>query len=74
MVVIAAVAVAMGLHRLMTQNPPWFALLITLIVQITTFAVYDWLVQKRKRRFSKGRSTAREARAELIPGVQERVG
>jgi len=46
MIALAALAVVMGLLRLMLRNHPFFNFLLGLIVQITSFSVYDWFLQK----------------------------
>ena len=53
MVVVAAAAVLMGLLR---WSPPIFAFLVTIVVEISPFAVYYWFLMKRRRQFLEGPS------------------
>ena len=71
MVIIAVSAVLMSLLRL---APSLFYLLLSLVVQVLLvlliiaviarlFAVYDWLIRGRRRRFSRGRSRMPDTRS-----------
>jgi hypothetical protein len=68
MITIAVLAVLMGLLRLFPTDFPLF------FAQIAPFALYSWFLEKRKRRFSEGRSTNREGKPEMRRGGQESVG
>ena len=68
MITIAVLAVLMGLFRLFPTDFPLF------FAQIAPFAIYSWILEKRKRRFSEGRSANREDEPEMRRGAPESVG